>query len=103
MSEPSEFFRITVEVIPIAIEKKTEEEITNYRNATLGFSENVLGAVMKYVSKLPKSQPVPIKTNKHGLEILKNSVDKDIPKRFYDQFEYLVKEFASTFPNRNGI
>ena len=58
---------------------------------------------MKYVLKLPKSQPVPIKTNRHSLKILKNSVDKHTPKRFYDQFESLVKEFADTFPNQNGI
>ena len=44
VSEPSNFFNFTEEVIPIAIENKTEEEITIYRNATPVFSENVPGA-----------------------------------------------------------
>ena len=62
-------FDFTEEVIPTAIDKKTEEEITIYKNTTLGFSELVPEAVINYISKMPKSLPVPIKNNKHDLNI----------------------------------
>ena len=84
---------LTQEVIPIAIDNKTEEEITIYKNTTLGFSEILPEAIINNISKLPKSLPAPIK-KKYDLNILKNSVDKDIPKRFHDQFGSLVKEFS---------
>ena len=96
MSAPNVLFDLTEEVVPIAIDNKTEEEITIYINTTLGFSEIVPEAVINNISKLPKSLPVPIK-NKYDLNILKKSVDKDIPKRFHDQLGSLVKEFSDTF------
>ena len=46
---------------------------------------------------MPKPLPPPIKNNKYDLNILKKSVDKDIPKRFHDQFASLVKEFSDIF------
>ena len=97
VSAPSVLFDLTEEVIPIAIDNKTEEAITIYKNTTLEFSEIVPEAVMNNISKLPKSLPAPIKNNKNDLNILKTSVDKDIPKRFQDQFGSLVKEFSDIF------
>ena len=97
VSAPNVLFELTEEVIPIAIDNKTEQEITIYKNTTLGFCKILPEAVIKNISKLPKSLPVPIKNNKHDLNILKKSVDKDIPKRFHDQFGSLVKEFSDTF------
>ena len=97
VSAPNVLFDLTEEVIPIVIDNKTEEEITIYKNTTLGFSEIVPEAVINNISKLPKSLPAPIKINKYDLNILKKSVDKDIPKRFHDQFGSLVKEFSDTF------
>ena len=97
VSAPNVFFDLTEEVIPIAIENKTEEEITIYKNTTLGFSEIVPEAVINNISKLPKSLPASIKNNKYDLNILKRSVDKDIPKRFHDQFGSLVREFSAIF------
>ena len=55
------FFDFTEEVILIAIDNKTEEEITIYKNTTLGFSEIVPEAVINNISKLPKPLPAPIK------------------------------------------
>ena len=97
VSAPNVFFDLTEEVIPIAIDNKTEEEITIYKNATLGFSEIVPEAVINIVSKSPKTLPGPIKNNRYDLNILKKSVDKDTPKRFHDQFGSLVKEFSDIF------
>ena len=98
MSAPNVLFDLTEEVILIAIDNKTEEEITIYKNTTLGFSEIVPEALINNISKLPKSLAVPIKNNKHDLNNLKKSVDKDIPKRFHDQFGSSVKKFSDTFP-----
>ena len=97
MSAPNVFFDLTEEVIPIAIDNKTEEEITIYKNTTLVFSKIVPEAVINNISKLPKSLPVPIKNIKYNLNILKKSVDKVIPKRFHDQFGSLVKDFSDIF------
>ena len=71
VSAPNVLFDFTEEVIPIAIGHKTEEEITIYKNTTLGFSEIVAEAVINNLSKLPKSLPAPIKNNKYDLNILK--------------------------------
>ena len=49
------------------------------------------------ISKLPKPLPAPIKNKKYDLNILKKSVDKDIPKRFHDQFGSLVNELSDIF------
>ena len=95
---PNVLFDFTEEVIPIAIDNKTEEEITIYKNTTLGFSEIVPEAVINNIPKMPKSLPAPIKKNKYDLNILKKSVDKDIPNRFHDQFGSLVREFSDIFP-----
>ena len=97
VSAQNVLFDFTEEVIPIAIDNKTEEEITIYKNTTLGFSEIIPEAVINNISKLPKSLPAPIKNNKYDLNILKKSIDKDIPKRFHDQFGSLVKEFSDIF------
>ena len=97
VSAPNVLFDLTEEVIPIAIDNKTEEEITIYKNTTLGFSEIVPKAVINNISKLPKSLPAPIKNNNYDLNILKTSVDKDIPKCFHGQFGSLVKEFSDIF------
>ena len=97
MSETNVFFDLTEEVIPIAIDNKTEEGITIDKNTTLGFPEIVPEAVIINMSKLPKSLPAPIKNNKDDLNFLKKSVDKDIPKHFHDQFGSLVKDFSDTF------
>ena len=94
VSAPYMLFDLTEEIIPIAIDNKTEEEITIYKNTKLGFSEFVREAVINNISKLPKSLPAPIKNNNYDLNILKKSVDKDIPQRFHDQFGSLVKEFS---------
>ena len=91
------FFDLSEEVIPIAIENKTEEEITIYKNTTLGFSEIIPEAVIKNMSELPKSLPAPIKISKYDLKTLEKSVDKVIPKRFHDQFGSLVKKFSDIF------
>ena len=78
-------FDLTEDLIPIAINNKTEEEIiTIYKNTTLGFSEIVPEAVINNTSKLPKPLLAPIKNNKYDLNNLKKSVDKDIRKRFRD-------------------
>ena len=97
VSAPNVFFDLTEEVIPIAIDNKTEEKITIYKSTALGFSEIVQEAVKNNFSKLPKSLPPPIKNNKYDLNIKKKSVDKDNPKRFHDQFGSLVKEFSDMF------
>ena len=97
VSAPNVLFDLTEEVIPIAIDNKTEEEITIYKNTTLGFSEVVPEAVINSISKLPKSLPAPIKNTRYDLSTLKKSVEKDIPKRFLDQFGSLVKEFSDIF------
>ena len=97
MSAPKVLFDLTEEVILIAIGNRTEEEITIYKNTTLGFSEIVPEAVINNISKLPKSLPAPIKNKKYDLNILKKSVDKDIPKRFHDQCGSLLKEFSDIF------
>ena len=98
-SAPNVLFDLTIEVIPIAIDNKTEEEITIYKNTTLGFSEVAPEAVIKNISKLPKPLPTPIRNNKNDLIILKKSVEKDNPKRFHDQFASLVREFSAIFSN----
>ena len=103
VSAPNVLFDLTEEVIPITIDNQTEEEITIYKNRTLGFSEIVPEAVINNISKLPKSLPAPIKNNKYDLNILKKSVDKDIPKRFHDQFGSLVKEFSDIFSKSEWI
>ena len=64
VSAPNVLFDLTEEVIAIAIDNKTEEEITIYKNTTLGFSEIVREKVINNISKLPKSLPAPIKNNK---------------------------------------
>ena len=84
VSAPNVLFDLREEVIPIAIDNKTKEEITIYKNTTPGFSEIVPEAVINNISKLPISLPAPIKNNKYDLNVLKKSVDKDIPKRFHD-------------------
>ena len=53
VSAPNVLFDPTEEVIPIAIDNKTEEEITIYKNTTLGFSEIVPEGVINNISKLP--------------------------------------------------
>ena len=97
VSAPNVFFDLTEEVIPIAIDNKIEEDITIYKNTILGLPEIIPEAVINNISKLPKTLPAPIKNNKYDLNILKISVDKDIPKRFHDQFGFLVKEFSDIF------
>ena len=103
MSGPNVFFYFTDEVFPIAIDNKTEEEIAIYRNTTLGFSKIVAEPVMNKILKMLDSLPVPTNNNKYDQNILKNSVDKDIPKLFLDQFESLVKEFSDIFLNQEEI
>ena len=51
---PHVLFVLTEEFIPIAIDNKTEEEITIYKNTTLGFFEIVPEAVINNISKMPK-------------------------------------------------
>ena len=97
VSAPNVLFDLTEEVIPIAINNKNEEEITIYKDTTLGFSEVLTEAVINKISKLPKPLPAPFKNNKYDLNILKNSFDKDIPNRFHDQFGSLVNEFSDIF------
>ena len=97
MSAPNVLFDLTEEVLPIAIDNKTEEETTIYKNTTLRFSEIVPEAVINNISKLPKPLPAPIKNNKYDLNILKKSVEKDIPTPFPGQFGSLVKEFSDIF------
>ena len=97
VSATNVLFDLTEEVIPIAIDNKTEEEITIYKSTTLGLSEIVPEAVINNISKLPKALPVPTKNNKYDLNILRKSIDKDIPKRFHDQFGSLVKDFSDIF------
>ena len=77
--------------------------MTIYKNTTLGFSEIVPEAVMNNISKLSKPLPAPIKDKKYNLNILNYSVDKDISKRFHDQFGSLVKDFSAVSSNQNGI
>ena len=104
VSAPNVFLDLTEEVIPIAIDNKTEEEITIYKNTTLGFSAIVPEAVINNNSKLPNSFPAPIKNNKHDLNTLEKSVDKDVPMRFHDQFGSLVKKiFRYLFQIRKGF
>ena len=67
LSAPNLFFHFTEEVISIALDNKTEHEVTIYRNTTLGFSKIVPEAVMKNNSKLLKSLPVPTKNNNNRL------------------------------------
>ena len=90
-------FDLTEKVIPIAIDNKTEEKITIYKNTTLGFSEIVPEFVINNILKLPKPLPAPIKNNKYDSNIFKKSVDKDIRKRFHDQFASLVEVFSDIF------
>ena len=97
VSAPNVLFELTEEVIPIAFNNKTEEEITIYKNTALGFSQISPESVINDNSKLPKPISAPFKNNKHDINILKKSVDKDIPKRFHDQFGPLVKEFSDIF------
>ena len=97
VSAPIVLFDLTEEVIPIAIDNKTQEEITIYKNTTLGFSEIVPEAVINNISKLPKPLPAPIKNNKYDLNFLKKFVDKYIPMCFHYQFGSLVKEFSDIF------
>ena len=97
VSAPNVHFDLTEEVIPIAIDYKTEVKIKIYKNTTIRYSEIVPEAVINNISKLPKPLPAPIKNIKYDLNILKNSVEKDIPKRFHDQFGSLVKEFSDIF------
>ena len=75
VSAQNVLFDVTEKVVPIPIDNKTEEEITIYKNTTLGFSEIVPEAVINNISKLPKSLPAPIKNNKCDLNFLKKSVD----------------------------
>ena len=101
MSAPNILFEFTEEVF--LIDNITAEEITTDKNTTLRFSEIVREVVINNFLKLPKSLPAPIKNIKYELNILKKSIDKDIPKRFHDQFESLVKKFSDIFfPNQNG-
>ena len=85
------------EVIPIAIDTKSEEEITIYKNTALRFSQIVPEAMINNISKLPKSLPAPIENNKRDFNILEKSVDKNVPKRFHDQFGSLVKDYSDIF------
>ena len=78
VSAPNGLFDFTVEVIPTAIDNKTEEEITIYKITTFGFSEVVSKPVIKTVPKMPISLSMPIKNNKHDLNILKKKVDSCI-------------------------
>ena len=103
VSAPKLRFDFTEEVIPINIDNRTEEEVTSYKNTTLGFSEIVPEVLLNNLSKVPKSLPVPIKQNKYELNNFKKSVHKDMPKRFHDQFGSLVKEFFYFFSIQNGI
>ena len=97
VSAPNVLFDLTEEVIPIAINNKTEKEITIYKNTTLGISEISPEVVMNNISKLPIPLPAPIKNNKYDVNILKKPVDKGIPKHFHDQFGSLVKDFSVIF------
>ena len=97
VSAPNVFLDLTEEIIPIAIDNNFEEEITIYKITTLGFSQIVPEALINSISKLPKPLPAPIIKNKNDLNILKKSADKDIPKRFQDLFESLVKQFSNSF------
>ena len=47
------FFDLTEEFFPIAIDNKTEEEFTIYKNTTLGFSE-IVPEVISNISKMLK-------------------------------------------------
>ena len=95
------FFDFTQKLFPIATDNKTEEEITIFRNTTLGFSEIAPEVVINNISKLSKSSTVPVKNNKYDLNILKNSVDKDSPERFQDQIESFMKVFSDIFSKRH--
>ena len=103
MSAPKIFFDLTEDVMPIANHNKTEEEITIYKNTTLGFPKIVPEAVINNSSKSPKSLPAPIENNEYDLNILKKSVVKDIRKRFHDQFGPLVKEFSYIFSKSEWV
>ena len=78
VSAPNVLFDLTEQAIPKAIDNKTEEEITIYKNTTLGFSEIIPEAVINNISKLPKSLPAPIKNNKYVLNILKKNLSTKI-------------------------
>ena len=97
VSAPKILIDLSEEIIPIAIDNGTEEKITNYTNTTLRLCKTVQKILINHSTNMPKLQEVPTKNNKHEMNTWKNSVDKDIRKRFHDQFESLVKEITKRF------
>ena len=98
ISAPNILFNLSEETIPIAIDNKTDNEITIYKDTTLGFSEIVPQAVINSITNIPSSSKlVPMKPNKYDLVNVKKSADKTVPRRYQTQFASLIDEYSDVF------
>ena len=105
LSAPNVLFDLSEEIIPIAIDNRTENDITFYKDTTLGFSEIVPPAVLNSITN--EEAPLkmtPLKPDKYDLDRVKKSVKCPIPRECQEQFALLVDDFQDFFfENRMGF
>ena len=98
LSAPNVLFDLSDEIIPIAIDNRTENDITIYKDTTLGFSEIVPPAVLNYITNEEAPlQMTPLKPDKYDLDRVKKSVKGPIPRDCQEQFARLVDDFRDIF------
>ena len=98
LSAPNVLFDLTEEVIPVAIDNRTDNDVTIYKDTTLGFSEIVPPAVLNSISHdETQLQVLPAKPNKYDLNLVKKSVVEPIPRSCQEKFARLVDDFQDIF------
>ena len=69
LSAPNVLFDLSEEIIPIAIDNRTENDITIYKYTILGFSEIVRPAVLKSITNEEAPlQMTPLEPDKYDLD-----------------------------------
>ena len=104
LSASNVLFDLSEEIIPIAIDNCTENDITIYKDTTLGFSEIVPPAVLNSITN--EEAPLkmtPLKPDKYDLDRGKKLVKGPIPRECQEQFALLVDDFQDFFRKPNGI
>ena len=93
---PNILFNYSEEVIPIALEKKADTDVTIYKNTTFGFSEVIPAGWLNDISSMPKPLPV-TQLSKYDLRHVTQAVDSSVPPECQNKFKDLVQEYKSIF------
>ena len=93
-SVPNNLFNYSQEIIPIALKNEADNDVTIYKNTTLGFSAVVPDGWLNGISPMPKPLPV-TQLSKYDLRHVTQAVDSSVPPDCRNKFRDLVQEYKN--------